>query len=217
MMMSSDTARMEMLLTRLAQMARAVGIHLILATQRPSVDVITGLIKSNFPARIAFHVATRIDSKTILDGNGAEKLLGNGDMLFLKPGQPEAIRLHGALITGDETSGIVKFITDQFPEEEKPKGEAKESEEKDELDDVDFSDPVLVEAARTVIRHKQGSVSILQRKLGIGYQRASRLIDQLEKAGIVAAYAGSKARDVLVEMDYLDKLLAARSLTNSNS
>ncbi|MFH2037385.1 MAG: DNA translocase FtsK 4TM domain-containing protein [Candidatus Zixiibacteriota bacterium] len=219
MMMSSDTARMEMLLTRLAQMARAVGIHLILATQRPSVDVITGLIKSNFPARIAFHVATRIDSKTILDGNGAEKLLGNGDMLFMQPGQAEPVRLHGALISGTETNAIVKFITDQFPVELPPETSDNDDveEEDDPMDEVDWNDPVLVEAARTVIRHKQGSVSILQRKLGIGYQRASRMIDNLEKAGIVAAYAGSKARDVLVEMDYLEKIMASRSLTNSNS
>jgi len=216
MMMAASSSRIEMLITRLAQMARAVGIHLVLATQRPSVDVITGLIKANFSARIGFQVATKIDSRTILDANGAEKLLGNGDMLFLQTGQPEAIRLHGAFISSDETASLVKFITDQFPKVEKPERKTDE-EEVDDLQGIDLSDPVFMEAAQTVIRHKQGSVSLLQRKLGIGYQRAARLIDQLEEAGIVSKYDGSKARDVLVDSSYIEKLMASRSLTDSNS
>ncbi|RKX19624.1 MAG: hypothetical protein DRP51_07095, partial [Candidatus Zixiibacteriota bacterium] len=215
MMMASSSSRIEMLITRLAQMARAVGIHLILATQRPSVDVITGLIKANFSARIAFQVATKIDSRTILDCNGAEKLLGNGDMLFLQPGHPEPTRLHGAFISSAETDRLVKFILAQIPEEEKIP-EEDQRKEQDAIDAIDLSDPVFIEAAETVIRHKQGSVSLLQRKLGIGYQRAARLIDKLEEAKIVSAYDGSKAREVLVDRAFLDELLASRSLTGRN-
>ncbi len=218
MMMASTSTRIEMLITRLAQMARAVGIHLILATQRPSVDVITGLIKANFSARIAFQVATKIDSRTIIDGNGAEKLLGNGDMLFLQPGQPESIRLHGAFISGEETEKIVSFIKDQFPKEEAAvTGEGGGGEMEDKTENIDLDDPLFIEAAQTVIRHKQGSVSLLQRKLGIGYQRAARLIDNLEEAGIVGKYDGSKAREVMVDTSYLEELLASRSLTRPNS
>ena len=217
MMIAAASSRIEMLITRLAQMARAVGIHLILATQRPSVDVITGLIKANFSARIAFQVASKIDSRTILDGNGAEKLLGNGDMLFLQPGQPEATRIHGGFISSEETDRIVQFINGQFPTVEKLEGEIKESTNEDsDEDDIDLDDPLFIEAADTVIRHKQGSVSLLQRKLGIGYQRAARLIDKLEEAGIVSVYDGSKAREVLVDRSYLEKLSSSRSLTDKN-
>jgi len=215
MMMAASSSRIEMLITRLAQMARAVGIHLILATQRPSVDVITGLIKANFSARIAFQVATKIDSRTILDGNGAEKLLGNGDMLFLQPGQPEPVRIHGAYISSGETERLVHFILEQMPKEEKSSEESVH-EESDSSDEIDLNDPVFIEAAETVIRHKQGSVSLLQRKLGIGYQRAARLIDKLEEAKIVSPYDGSKARDVLVDRAFLEELKASRSLTGRN-
>ena len=215
MMMATSSSRIEMLITRLAQMARAVGIHLILATQRPSVDVITGLIKANFSARIAFQVATKIDSRTILDCNGAEKLLGNGDMLFMQPGQPEPTRLHGAFISSTETDRLVKFMLAQIPKEEKVPDEARQKEQ-EARDAIDLSDPVFIEAADTVIRHKQGSVSLLQRKLGIGYQRAARLIDKLEEATIVSAFDGSKAREVLVDRAFLDELLASRSLTGRN-
>lgn len=217
MMIASASSRIEMLITRLAQMARAVGIHLVLATQRPSVDVITGLIKANFSARIAFQVASKIDSRTILDGNGAEKLLGNGDMLFLQPGQPEPVRIHGGFISSEETDRIVKFINAQFPTAEKVEGEKPEETSADsDEDDVDLDDPLFLEAAETVIRHKQGSVSLLQRKLGIGYQRAARLIDKLEEAGVVSAYDGSKAREVLVDRTYLERLSSSRSLTDKN-
>jgi S-DNA-T family DNA segregation ATPase FtsK/SpoIIIE len=218
MMMAAASPRIEMLITRLAQMARAVGIHLILATQRPSVDVITGLIKANFSARIAFQVATKIDSRTIIDGNGAEKLLGYGDMLFLQPGQPEPMRLHGAFISGEETERIVKFINDQFPGEEKPASTEDDTVEDDDQDDADVDDPLFLEAAQTVVRHKQGSVSLLQRKLGIGYQRAARLIDRLESAGIVGPYDGSKAREVLVDNSYIEQLMTTSrsSLSDPN-
>jgi S-DNA-T family DNA segregation ATPase FtsK/SpoIIIE len=203
-LMMSSSARTEGLVTRLAQMARAVGIHLILATQRPSVDVITGLIKANFSARIAFQVASKIDSRTILDMNGAEKLLGAGDMLFIQPGHPEPRRIHGAYISSQETERIVDFIKAQRYEVEpisifssEPTEIPEEEKEKDE--------DLFRRAVELVIRHKQGSVSLLQRRLAIGYQRAARLIDQLEQEGIVGPYDGSKAREVLVDETYLER------------
>ncbi|HUV30464.1 MAG TPA: DNA translocase FtsK 4TM domain-containing protein [Acidobacteriota bacterium] len=209
LMMASTSSRIELLITRLAQMARAVGIHLVLATQRPSVDVITGLIKANFPARIAFQVSSKVDSRTIIDANGAEKLLGSGDMLFLSTGQPEPTRIHGAYVSSAETESLVNFIKDQglsmmaLENISQATGEATEA-------DIDFGDPLFREACEVVIRHKQGSVSLLQRRLGIGYQRAARLIDKLEKAGIVSVFDGSKARDVLVDQSYLETLFASR-------
>jgi S-DNA-T family DNA segregation ATPase FtsK/SpoIIIE len=207
LMMSATSSRTELLITRLAQMARAVGIHLILATQRPSVDVITGLIKANFPARIAFQVSSKVDSRTIIDANGAEKLLGLGDMLFLSTGEPEPIRVHGAFVSSEETSRLVQFIKDQGLEMltlsriSQSEGEASESE-------VDLGDPLFREACEVCLRHKQGSVSLLQRRLGIGYQRAARLIDRLEEAGIVSPFDGSKARDVVVDKAYVDALFS---------
>jgi S-DNA-T family DNA segregation ATPase FtsK/SpoIIIE len=203
-LMMSSSARTEGLVTRLAQMARAVGIHLILATQRPSVDVITGLIKANFSARIAFQVASKIDSRTILDMNGAEKLLGAGDMLFIQPGHPEPRRIHGAYISSQETERIVDFIKAQRYEVDpisilssEPMEMPEEEKERDE--------DLFRRAVELVIRHKQGSVSLLQRRLAIGYQRAARLIDQLEQEGIVGPYDGSKAREVLVDETYLER------------
>ncbi|HOZ06722.1 MAG TPA: FtsK/SpoIIIE domain-containing protein, partial [candidate division Zixibacteria bacterium] len=208
LLMSSTSSRMELLITRLAQMARAVGIHLVLATQRPSVDVITGLIKANFPARLAFQVSSKVDSRTIIDANGAEKLLGNGDMLFLYPGQPEPIRIHGAYLTGDETEAIVTFIKAQELPMLKLENISQATGEAADVEEVDAGDPLFREACEVVIRHKQGSVSLLQRRLGIGYQRAARLIDKLEKAGVVSPFDGSKAREVLVDKSYLETLAA---------
>ena len=206
LMMSSVSTRTETLITRLAQMARAVGIHLVLATQRPSVDVITGLIKANFSSRIAFQVASKVDSRTILDANGAEKLLGSGDMLFMYTGRPEPERIHGAFISGAETEALVDFLKTQayqVPPMDNfvvtPEAELEEEENDDRPDDL------FRQAVELVVRHRQGSVSLLQRRLGIGYQRAARLIDQLEAAGIVGPYDGSKAREVLVGKDYLEK------------
>lgn len=194
-------------ISRLAQMARAVGMHLILATQRPSVDVITGVIKANFPSRIAFQVASKTDSRTILDRNGAEKLLGKGDMLFLHPRDPEPIRLHGAYISTEEVQRVVNFIQQQPYEDvwklpgfgaKSPSGEAGGYGERDEL---------FREAARLVVRHQQGSASLLQRRLRIGYARAGRLIDELEAAGILGPFDGSKAREVLVDEETLERIL----------
>ena len=208
LMMSASSSRVELLITRLAQMARAVGIHLILATQRPSVDVITGLIKANFPSRIAFQVATKIDSRTILDGNGAERLLGRGDMLYLEAGSPEAIRLHGAFISSEETERTVTFLRDQAYSLAKHQDVQAASAEKENL--RQFDDPVLLEAVETVIRQGQASVSLLQRKLGVGYQRAARLIDELEEMKVIGEYNESKARDVLVDKGFLESIKRGR-------
>ncbi len=216
MMMSATSSKTELLITRLAQMSRAVGIHLILATQRPSVDVITGLIKANFPARIAFQVSSKVDSRTIIDANGAEKLLGRGDMLFLHTGRPEPVRIHGAYLSSEETDAIVNFIKDQGLEMFALESMSQASGEPTKAE-VDFGDPLFKEACEVVVRHKQGSVSLLQRRLGIGYQRAARLIDKLEQAGIVSPFDGSKARDVLVDKAYIDTLFADPRATSTLS
>ncbi|MEW5873567.1 MAG: DNA translocase FtsK [Candidatus Zixiibacteriota bacterium] len=207
LMLSQSAAKIEMTITRLAQMARAVGIHLILATQRPSVDVITGLIKANFSCRIAFQVATKVDSRTILDGNGAEKLLGRGDMLFLSPGRAEPIRVHGAFISSAETTALVEFLRTQVIQPEAIQNFSETVEGEGGGED-DFGDVLFHQAADVVIRHKQGSVSLLQRRLGIGYQRAARLIDKLEEAGVVGSYDGSKAREVLWTREDLEQKMA---------
>ncbi len=192
---------------RLAQMARAVGIHLVLATQRPSVNVITGVIKANFPSRIAFQVASKIDSRTIIDGNGAEKLLGKGDMLFVFAGRPEINRIHGAFITTEETNELVMFLKEQGYEAKNKRtvilddGVASEGGSEGGLSP--HEDELFDEAARIVIRSGQGSVSLLQRRLRVGYSRAARLVDLLEQAGIVGPFEGSKARDVLVDEEWL--------------
>jgi len=216
LMMSTSTQKIETQITRLAQMSRAVGIHLILATQRPSVDVITGLIKANFPARIAFQVSSKVDSRTIIDANGAERLLGRGDMLYLPSGQPEPIRIHGPFISSEETDGIVTFIKDQGLEMMPLQNISQATGDPTEAD-IDMGDPLFKEACLVVVRHKQGSVSLLQRRLGIGYQRAARLIDKLEQAGIVSPFTGSKARDVLVDQAYLDNLFNSPQTTAETS
>jgi S-DNA-T family DNA segregation ATPase FtsK/SpoIIIE len=200
-LMMIGSGRIEALITRLAQMARAVGIHLILATQRPSVDVITGLIKANFSTRIAFQVATKVDSRTIIDINGAEKLLGRGDMLYMNPALPEPKRAHGAFIPGSDIQKVCNFLGSL---EYKPEPIDNFKDEGGYIGQYDpAADALFKEAIELVIRHKQGSVSLLQRRLGIGYQRAARLIDQLEESGIVGPYDGSKAREVLVDETYL--------------
>jgi S-DNA-T family DNA segregation ATPase FtsK/SpoIIIE len=206
-LMMTAPADIEDSLARLAQMARAVGIHMILATQRPSVNVITGTIKANFPSRIAFRVASKVDSRTILDANGAEKLLGRGDMLFMPTGRPEPIRIHGANISTEETERLVEWARGQdvslesvdlgMEEAELAIGDGGQDERFDE-------------ALRLVVAHQQGSASLLQRRMKVGYARAARLVDQLEQAGIVGPSDGSsKAREVLVDESYLDQLDAA--------
>lgn len=187
-------------ITRLAQLARAVGIHLVLATQRPSVNVITGVIKANFSSRIAYQVATKIDSRTILDMNGAEQLLGRGDMLFLPTGSPKPIRMQNAFISTDEVEAITNYIYTQ-PAYSKPYYLPSIYDKKKETSSGISADldPMFEDAARLIVRHQQGSVSLLQRKLKLGYSRAARIVDQLEDAGIVGPNDGSKARQVIVE------------------
>jgi S-DNA-T family DNA segregation ATPase FtsK/SpoIIIE len=203
LMLSREASEIENQIAKLAQMARAVGIHLVVATQRPSVDVITGVIKANFPCRIAFQVASKTDSRTILDVNGAESLLGRGDMLFLPPGQAEPVRLHGNYLSGDEVGAIVAFLKEWYGVEE---GEEEMEDHSLEVaapeEGLDGErDPLYEEARALVLRHQMGSTSLLQRRLKIGYSRAGRLMDQLEGAGIVGPFDGSKARKVLVKLD----------------
>ena len=191
--------QIETAITRLAQLSRAVGIHLILATQRPSVDVITGVIKANFPARVSFKVASKVDSRTVLDANGADKLLGRGDLLFLKPGETKLIRAQGCYLQDKEIDRVVEFIKKQASpvyEEDMFDSSASSfavgSQEKDELFD---------EAVRMIMESNQASVSILQRRLRLGYTRAARLIDSMEEAGLVGPYEGSKPRKILVNRE----------------
>lgn len=189
-------------IARLAQLARAVGIHLVLATQRPSVDVITGVIKANFSARIAYQVASKTDSRTILDMNGAEQLLGNGDMLYLPSGLPKPVRLQNAFISTEEVERIVNHIAKQAGYSQPAKlPSILERKKGGAMGDSDSHDDLFEDAARIIVRHQQGSVSLLQRRLKVGYSRAARLVDELEAAGIVGPFDGSKAREVLVESE----------------
>jgi S-DNA-T family DNA segregation ATPase FtsK/SpoIIIE len=194
-------------IARLAQMARAVGIHLILATQRPSVNVITGTIKANFPARIAYQVATKVDSRTVLDMNGAEQLLGNGDMLFLPAGQPKPVRLQNPFVSTDEVEAVVTHIAHQkklpyynIPQPGSNRGGGGVSGMGSERD------PLYEEARATVVHHQQGSISFLQRRLKIGYSRAARLMDELEEDGVVGPADGSKAREVRLTLQELQNM-----------
>jgi len=197
-------------IARLAQMARAVGIHLVLATQRPSVDVITCVIKANFPSRIAFRVASKVDSRTVLDMNGAENLLGMGDMLFLPAGKAEPLRVHGAFVSEEEATRVVDFWRAKaatLPAAPPLATEVKLVEAEDDSEEADdfMDDELIPEAARLVVTHHQGSTSLLQRRLKVGYSRAGRLMDQLEQLGVVGPFNGSKARDVLVDQNWLQQ------------
>lgn len=189
-------------ITRLSQMARAVGIHLVFATQRPSVDIVTGLIKANFPVRLAFQVISKVDSRTILDINGAEKLLGNGDMLYLPKNRPSPIRIQGAFISEKEAEKVASYWRSFRAEE----GQLDLSEEMSTAADgeTQIDDELFNKARELVIIHQQGSISLLQRRLRIGYARAARLIDMLEQAGVVGPFEGSKARRVLVAREEYD-------------
>jgi S-DNA-T family DNA segregation ATPase FtsK/SpoIIIE len=188
---------------RLAQMARAVGIHLILATQRPSVDVITGLIKANLPARISFRVSSKIDSRTILDANGAEQLLGKGDMLYLPPASSRFIRLHGPYISEQESARLASFLRKQGrPDYD----QTITADEKGAADAMEFEkDDLYDEAARIVVSSGQPSISYLQRRLRIGFSRAARLVDMMEAEGLVSAPNAGK-REVLVKKDYFEEV-----------
>jgi S-DNA-T family DNA segregation ATPase FtsK/SpoIIIE len=212
----------------LAQKARAIGIHLILATQRPSVNVITGLIKANFPCRIAFRVSAKVDSRTILDQNGAETLLGNGDMLFLPPGKSEPMRVQGAFISTDETERLMEWykahaaavaaapgasIDEQVAALEKAEKEGEEGRGTE--GDVGDRDPLFRQAAEVCIQNQLGSTSLLQRRMSIGYGRAARIIDQLEFAGVLGPANGSKPRDVLLGLEELDDLTGPESANST--
>jgi S-DNA-T family DNA segregation ATPase FtsK/SpoIIIE len=228
-LMMTVQGEVETPLAMLAQKARAIGLHLILATQRPSVNVITGLIKANFPSRIAFRVASQVDSRTIIDGVGAETLLGNGDMLFIPPGKSEAARLQGAFISSEDTERLMHWYEGRAEErrakaeaeglipeephdaesdilEEIRAREAQEANGGQEATEPGERDKLFREAAEVVIQHQLGSTSLLQRRLKIGYGRAARIIDQLHDAGVLGPPDGSKARDVLAGLEDLDRI-----------
>jgi len=207
-LMSVSAKEVEMSITRLAQKSRAVGIHIVLATQRPSVDVITGLIKSNLPSRISFRVTSKIDSRTILDRNGAEKLLGQGDLLMIPPGGMNMIRAQGTYVTDDEVRAVVDFIKAQAePEYYEDLVEWEDPSERRGMKD----DPLFNDAARIVIESQRGSASLLQRRLGIGYTRASRLVDMMEDEGVVGKHKEAQARKVLLTIEEWEQRLAAES------
>lgn len=201
MMVASN--EVEESITRLAQMARAVGIHLILATQRPSVDVITGLIKANFPSRIAFRVSSKVDSRTILDTNGAEQLLGKGDMLYLPPASSRTTRLHGPYISEQESARLASFLRKQG----KPGYDETITADEPRKEAVEFErDDLYDEAARLVVSSGHASISYLQRRLRVGFSRAARLVDMMEADGLVSAGTSGKQREILVKPDYFDEV-----------
>jgi S-DNA-T family DNA segregation ATPase FtsK/SpoIIIE len=202
-LMSVAREQIENAITRLAQLSRAVGIHLVLATQRPSVDVITGVIKANLPARISFKVASKVDSRTVLDMNGADKLLGKGDMLFLRPGESKLIRIQGALVSDKEIGKVVDFIKEQA--EPVYDEEILKEQQKHTLANGD-KDELYEQAVKVVMESNQASVSILQRRMRLGYTRAARIIDTMEQEGLIGAFEGSKPRKILVDrQDWIDK------------
>ena len=234
-LMMTVQGEVETPIAMLAQKARAIGIHLILATQRPSVNVITGLIKANFPSRIAFRVASQIDSRTIIDGSGAEMLLGNGDMLFIPPGKSEPSRLQGAYLSSEDTEHLMRWyegrraakraamaaqgvVLEEYAETEpdileavRMKEAADGAQADGEAADTSDRDKLFREAAEVVVQNQQGSTSLLQRRLKVGYGRAARIIDQLHAAGVLGPPDGSKPRDVLVGLEQLDHICGPRS------
>ncbi len=213
-LMMAVQAEIEKPLAQLAQKARAIGIHLIVATQRPSVNVITGLIKANFPCRIAFRVSSKVDSRTILDQNGADALLGNGDMLFLPPGTSDPVRIQGAYLATEDTERLMQWYRERArerPELEEDILEVVRAHEAEAADDGteafdEERDPLFRQAAEVCIQFQQGSTSLLQRRLRIGYGRAARIVDQLHNAGILGPPDGSKPREVLVGLESLDHI-----------
>jgi S-DNA-T family DNA segregation ATPase FtsK/SpoIIIE len=201
-LMMTAAKEIESYIVRLAQKSRAIGIHIILATQRPQATVVTGLIKSNMPCRIGFRVAARMDSRIILDQNGAETLLGEGDMLFLKPGTSELVRAQGTYLEDSEIRGIVKHLKEIAEPQFLPElTQIKTIDPSDMVKDDLFDDGV-----RVVLQTKRGSVSLLQRRLGIGYARASRMIEMMAASGILGEYKGSQAREVMVTLEEYENI-----------
>ena len=205
-LMMTAPKEVEEAIVRIAQKARAVGIHLVVATQRPSADVLTGLIKANLPSRIAFKVSSKMESRIILDGNGAERLLGRGDMLFLPPGTSRLRRVHGSFVSVQETAALVKFLRKQG----KPQFNEEITKDREEIvrrDDAgDDTDPLFDEAARLVVKERMASISFLQRRMGVGFSRAGKLIDMMTRDGLLGPARGSKPREVLVSEDYFEEV-----------
>ena len=203
--MMTSPKEVEESICRLAQKSRAVGIHLIVATQRPSVDVITGVIKANMPSRIAFQVSSKVDSRVILDGNGAEKLLGHGDMLYLPPGTSRLRRVHSAYVSIQET-GLVRVLEEAGA----PALRRGDTKDRTEVNAArrrgDETDPLYDEAARLVVKEKMASISFLQRRIGVGFSRAGKLIDMMSRDGLLGPPRGSKPREVLVAEDYFEEV-----------
>ena len=195
-------------IARLAQLARAVGIHLVIATQRPSVDVITGVIKANFPSRIAFQVASKIDSRTIIDQPGADKLIGRGDMLHLGTGSSDVFRMHNAFLSLEEIESVMAHVSEQPKADELILPSVRDTQVSEFGSDGSdgTNDELFNDAVSLVVTHQQGSISLLQRRLKVGYSRAARLIDQMEQTGVVGPFTGSKAREVLVDETYLEMI-----------
>jgi S-DNA-T family DNA segregation ATPase FtsK/SpoIIIE len=191
-------AEVEDAIFRLAQLARAVGIHLIIATQRPSVDVLTGVIKANLPARVSFQVSSRVDSRCILEVMGAERLLGNGDMLYLPPGRGKPMRLQSGFVSDHEMHDLIAYLKTQAPPQYRDEIENYGKQGGAALDVEDEDDELFDDAVRVVRETGQASISMIQRRLRVGYTRAARLIDMMELRGIVGPHLGSKARDILV-------------------
>jgi S-DNA-T family DNA segregation ATPase FtsK/SpoIIIE len=208
-LMATSKKEAELAITRLAQKSRAAGVHVIVATQRPSTDVITGVIKGNLPTRIAFQVASKIDSRVILDEMGADKLLGNGDMLFMPPGGSKLRRVQGALVEDSELTKIVEFVGQHsaanFSQElvQLATGGSKPGEQSGSLPE---EDDLYDQAVRVILKSKRGSASLLQRALGVGYTRASRLIDIMSEQGVLGPHKGSKSRELMMTLDQWEEM-----------
>jgi S-DNA-T family DNA segregation ATPase FtsK/SpoIIIE len=223
-LMVTASRAVEESITRLSQKARAVGVHLVCATQRPSVDIVTGIIKANFPCRMSYKVRSRFDSRTILDSMGAEHLLGRGDMLYLPPGTSALIRLHGPLVTEKEIATVVRYIK-RFGKPEYQRdvlshaplgGNDRGGRRAAEGDDVELTDPMYDRAARLVVKTRKASASYIQRRLHLGYTRSARLLDMMEKEGLVGPLQGSKGRDVLVSADHFEEVDETRGMSGDS-
>jgi S-DNA-T family DNA segregation ATPase FtsK/SpoIIIE len=213
-LMMTAAKEVEHHLSRLAQKSRAVGVHIIVATQRPEAKVVTGLIKSNLPSRICFRVASRMDSRIVLDQNGGEVLMGQGDMLFLPPGSHKLVRAQGTFLEEDEVHAVLQDLASRATPEFHPELVRQAGTG---ASDADLRDPLFDEAVRIILGSQRGSVSLLQRRLTIGYSRASRLIDQLAQAGIVGEYKGSQAREVLMTIDQWEAFQGRASTDESDA